>query len=68
MTFPLMEVWARYRSGIVVVVIHCVWHWAAEPVRIHSTLYRVWKNEEALTKYRSQNLAFPGNWDSIFKG
>lgn len=59
---------ARYRSAIVVVVIHRVWQQAAEPVREHGILYGVWKDEEALTQDRSQNLAFPGKWSGILRG
>lgn len=61
MTFPLMEVWARYGSRTGVVMIHCVWQWPAKHFREHSTLSRVWKNEETFSKCRCWNLAFQAN-------
>lgn len=67
MTFLLMEVWARYGSGSVVVVIHSVWRWSAKLVKEYNVLCRVWKNKQVFAQHRSRNLAFQVNGPAYSK-
>lgn len=43
MAFYIMEVWAKYGSGIIVVVIHSVWKYPATSLKDHSVLCRICK-------------------------